>query len=234
MGISNVRGMSPKDGHICFESESQIGSSASTNYLGRKPSQSQQFPLNNKIEMSVEQALCNNRKRLSAIRRNLNRTSFRSTSILSQSTPPPNTVDEQRYQLFRLDELPDLNKKNRVETTSGVPVSKKKSVELSGSRELQTESKSGESQEDIPIENDIMTQLASQLNEMILSPCLSPITSADAESDDIEELELSGGSELDTCLIPSKGKRISSSLTLGYVDIAFPEKIKIEDFRFSF
>ena len=52
--------------------------------------------------------------------------------------------------------------------------------------------------------------------------------------DDIEELELSGGSELDTCLIPSKGKRISSSLTLGYVDIAFPEKIKIEDLRFSF
>ena len=167
--------------------------------------------------------------------------SFRSSSVISQSTPlkfdKPSSL--QTLSQPATDELTTFGSQQRVIATLSAPPAS----DALPSNKFERFTSGSEPSQHNP-ENDAMSQLASQLSQLVLSPCLHPVTSVespdsvDSECLDLDE-QLSQNSittdteaDLETKLVPRRITRSSltprsktraTSISFGYIPSAFPE-----------
>ena len=77
--------------------------------------------------------------------------------------------------------------------------------------------------------NEVMTQLASQLTEVVLSPCITPVSDNGTGTPLEESEDVTQGP---ACSEPRlKGR--AGSFSLGFIPVAFSEEIDIKDLRIS-
>ncbi|EJC97818.1 uncharacterized protein FOMMEDRAFT_32069 [Fomitiporia mediterranea MF3/22] len=157
------------------------------------------------------------------------RSSFRSTSIASQSTPLPRQSAPRIIRPFRsLDDESELHFRFDADDASvgckcetGEP-----ETQLGGETVSKADNQVPENQDNESADADVMTQLASQLSEVVLSPCITPV------KDDLlqfPEVSDKGDSRTRACRTRIKGR--ATSFSLGFIPEAFPEEIDDKDLR---
>lgn len=149
------------------------------------------------------------------------RSSFRSASIVSQSTPLLGKIARRSIRPFKpLEDESDLYPRFSASQEAGETLTTEMAAETcAGSQTLDgTGDTSGA----------LMTQLASQLNEVVLSPCIdSLVPDGYSESLDEDSARLSQ----ETCPPPARSKNRVDSFSLGFIPTAFPEEIDIRNLR---
>ncbi|KAL5482468.1 hypothetical protein ACEPAI_9062 [Sanghuangporus weigelae] len=158
----------------------------------------------------------------------MKRSSFRSASIVSQSTPLLGKTGRRSIRPFR----PLKDDSDLYTRYSLGPISQElhSTDTATGTGLHRRESDKGCSQaSDGCIDDDFMTQLASQLSEVTLSPCINPVPDNLVEASQEESVDLS--QEPAYPQVRLKGR--ATSFSLGFIPIAFPEAIDIKDLRIS-
>ncbi|OCB88227.1 hypothetical protein A7U60_g4632 [Sanghuangporus baumii] len=156
----------------------------------------------------------------------MKRSSFRSASIVSQSTPLLGKTGRRSIRLFRpLEDDSDLYTRYSLG-----PISQElHTMDTDAGAELhRSESEKRCSQTTNGcIDDDFISQLASQLNEVTLSPCTNLVPDNLVEASQEESVDLF--QEPAYPQVRLKGR--ATSVSLGFIPIAFPEEINIKDLR---
>ncbi|KAL5501761.1 hypothetical protein ACEPAH_9021 [Sanghuangporus vaninii] len=158
----------------------------------------------------------------------MKRSSFRSASIVSQSTPLLGKTGRRSIRPFRpLEDDSDLYTRYSLG-----PISQELHTmdTDTGTGFHCSESDKGCSQATNGcIDDDLLTQLASQLNEVALSPCINPVPDNLVEASQEESVD--SFQQPAYSQVRLKGR--ATSFSLGFIPIAFPEDIDIKDLRIS-
>lgn len=151
--------------------------------------------------------------------------SFHTASIVSGSTPfPTKFVQRPIRPLLLVDDESTMHfRYPSLDISSG----RKKESNIDGRDRIEVEASSQNTNDGGDI--DIMTQLASQLSEVTLSPCIFP--AADDLVEVAEEEIITSSLESTLPQAPFRGRL--SSFSLGYIPSAFPGEIDIKDLRFT-
>ncbi|KAL5519864.1 hypothetical protein ACEPAG_1524 [Sanghuangporus baumii] len=203
-----------------FSREAFSGSSSSHRFMHRSTLETTSRP----SSLSTEKFSRYSRSSINTMKRS----SFRSASIVSQSTPLFRKAGRRSIRPFRpLEDDSDLYTRyslgpisqdlHTMDTDSGTGLRSRESAKGC------SQATNG------CIDDDFITQLASQLSEVTLSPCINPVPDNLVEASQEEPVDLS--QEPAYPQVRLKGR--ATSFSLGFIPIAFPEEIDIKDLRIS-